>query len=63
MHIQSPFARDRAREVNKEAEPDKKGKRVLGAAVVDTGEMGGAEEAQPVCQQFTHRIAEIRPFT
>lgn len=64
MRIRSPFAWDRAREVNKEAEPDKKGKRVLEAAVVNTGERdGGAAETQAVCQQFTHEIAENLPFT
>lgn len=64
MRIRSPFAWDRASEVNKETEPDKKEKRVLGAAVVNTGERGrGAAETQPVCQQFTHEIAENLPFT
>lgn len=42
--MQSPFAWEGTREVNKETELDKKGKRVLGVAAVNAGEreVGGS---------------------
>ena len=59
MHIQLPFAWDEAREICKEVKPIKKVKRVLGAAVVNTGEMavGGSRSTASV-SAVTQKITE-----
>lgn len=55
-----PFAWEGDREVNKEVEFDKKGKKGLVLGMEER--CRGSAEAQHVCQQFSCKAAEILPF-
>lgn len=55
-----PFAWEGVREVNKEVEPNKNGKKGLVLRMQER--CRGTAEAQHVCQQFSCKTTEILPF-